>query len=234
MATRKNSLYVFVMQLQTVSCTKRKYYRYSVNFQSSTPPPTTPPPPPKKKKVQRASSTLFFSAPSTAFQQGSLISLLLKSKDPISMTCIMIFNARQLVAGDNVYFQASQSVLARVFSITCLFACEGVCYELAVISMKYYIKLHGSWVLRLRSSAFGLQVFSLQFKDNCLLFMTKCTLFNCHYYYYYYFFFFTFFFYTLFIYIPTSSGTHIKSQEKNILALNNDKQKLANNISLVP
>ena len=62
--------------------------------------------------------------------------------------------------------------------------------------------------------------------------MLKFTLFNCHYYYYYYYF--TFFSIPYPFYIPTSSGTHIKSQEKNILALNNDKQKLANNISLVP
>ena len=159
-------------------------------------PPPTFPPPQKKKCSERAPHC--FSAPRKAFQQGSLIcrfvSLLLKSKDPKSMTCIMIFNARQRVAGDNVYFQASQSVLARVFSITCLFTCEDVCYELAVISMKYYIKLHGSWVLGLWSPVFDLQVFSLQFKDNCLLrlLITKFTLFHRHYYY-----FFTFFFYTL-------------------------------------
>ena len=61
MATRKNSLYVFVMQLQTVSCTKRKFYRYSVNFQSSTPPPPHPPPP-KKKSVASEHHIVFFRA----------------------------------------------------------------------------------------------------------------------------------------------------------------------------
>ena len=80
----------------------------------------------------------------TAAREGDyclvgLTRLLLKSKDPKS-----IDNARQRVAGDNVYFKASQSVLARVFLITCLFAREDVCYEFAVIPMKYYIKLHGS------------------------------------------------------------------------------------------
>ena len=60
MATRKNSLYVFVMQLQTVSCTKRKCYRYSVNFQSSTPPHH--PPPPKKKSVASEHHIVFFRA----------------------------------------------------------------------------------------------------------------------------------------------------------------------------
>lgn len=178
MATRKNSLYVFVMQLQTVSCTKRKCYRYSVKFQSST---TSPPP--KKKSVASEHHIIF--APSKAFQRGSLIcrfvSLLLKSKDPKSMTCIMIFNARQRVTGDNVYFKASQRVLAKVFSITCLFACEEVLHQLTL-------------VFGFGSPVFGLQVFSLQFKDNCLLrlFITKFTLFHRHYYY-----FFTFFFYTL-------------------------------------
>ena len=171
MATRKNSLYVFVMQLQTVFRTKRKCYRYSVNFQSATPAP----PPHSKKKLQRASTTLSFPAPSKAFQQGSLIcrfvSLLLKSKDPKSMTCIMIFNARQRVTGYNVYFKASQRVLAKVFSITCLFACEEVLHQLTL-------------VFGFGSPVFGLQVFSLQFKDNCLLrlFITKFTLFHCHYY----------------------------------------------------
>ena len=178
MATRKNSLYVFVMQLPTVSCTKRKCYRYSVNFQSSTPPTT--PPPQKKKCSERAPHC--FSAPSKAFQQGSLIcrfvSLLLKSKDPQSMTCIMIFNARQRVTGYNVYFKASQRVLAKVFSITYLFACEEVLHQLTL-------------VFSFGSPVFGLQVFSLQFKDNCLLrlFITKFTLFHCHYYYFFYIFF---------------------------------------------
>ena len=53
----------------------------------------------------------------------------------------MIFNARQRVAGDNVYFQASQTVLARgwggggggVFSITCQFACEEVLHQLTLV-----------------------------------------------------------------------------------------------------
>ena len=178
MATRKNSLYVFVMQLQTVSCTKRKCYRYSVNFQSSTPPTTSPPQ--KKKCSERAPHC--FSVPRKAFQQGSLIcrfvSLLLKSKDPKSMTCIMIFNARQRVTGYNVYFKASQRVLAKVFSITCLFACEEVLHQLTL-------------VFGFGSPVFGLQVFSLQFKDNCKLrlFITKFTLFHCHYYYFFYIFF---------------------------------------------
>ena len=57
MATRKNSLYVFVMQLQTVSCTKRKCYRYSVNFQSATP---APPPPPLKKKIVASEHHIVF------------------------------------------------------------------------------------------------------------------------------------------------------------------------------
>ena len=82
------------------------------------------------------------------------------------MTCIMIFNARQRVMGDNVYFQASQSVLATVFSITCLFACcEEVCYELAVIPVQYYIKLLmvlGFWVSGIRPSTFRSLVFSLK------------------------------------------------------------------------
>ena len=49
---------------------------------------------------------------------------------------MMIFNGRQRVAGDNVYFQASQTVLARgggVFSITCQFACEEVLHQLTLV-----------------------------------------------------------------------------------------------------
>ena len=150
----------------------------------------SPPPPPAFLHQKGASGHIVFRRLSKRFSKGlfleGLTRLLLKSKDSKS-----IVNARQRVAGDNVYFKASQSVLARVFSITCLFACEDVCYQLAVIPIKYYIKLHGSWVLGLRSSAFGLQVFSLQFKDNCLLrlFMTKFTLFNCHYYYFFFYIF---------------------------------------------
>ena len=82
------------------------------------------------------------------------------------MTCIMIFKARQRVTGYNMYFKASQRVLAKVFSITCLFACcEEVCYELAVIPVQYYIKLLmvlGFCVSGLRPSAFRSSVFSLK------------------------------------------------------------------------
>ena len=113
------------------------------------PPPPAPPPPPKK----RSECHIVFQRLSKRFSKGlcleGLTRLLLKSKDSKSSV-----NTRQRVASGNVYFKASQSILATVFSITFLFACEGVCYELAVISMKYYIKLHGSWVLGLRSSAF--------------------------------------------------------------------------------
>ena len=122
-----------------------------ISSQSSPDPPPPPLPPPNKRRQRH----IVFRRLSKRFSKGLCLEgfprLLLKSKDSKS-----IVNARQRVARDNVYFQASQSVLARVFSITCLFACDGVCYELAVISMKYYMKLHGSWVLRLRSSAFGL------------------------------------------------------------------------------
>ena len=115
----------------------------------------SPPPPLFPHQKKRSECHIVFRRLSKRFSKGlcleGLTRLLLKSKDSKSSV-----NTRQRVARDNVYFQASQSVLARVFSITCLFACEGVCYELAVISMKYCIKLHGSWVLGLRSSAFGL------------------------------------------------------------------------------
>ena len=161
-------------------------------------PVSHPPRPPSKKNCSERAPH-YFPAPTKAFQQGSLIcrfvSLLLKSKDPKSMTCIMIFNARQRVTGYNVYFKASQRVLAKVFSITCLFACEEVLHQLTL-------------VFGFGSPVFGLQVFSLhslpptpfdacyagyslQFKDNCLLrlFITKFTLFNCYYYYFFYIFF---------------------------------------------
>ena len=178
MATRKNSVCLRYVASNSFSY-KTKMLSIQREFPVSHPRPAAPPP---QKKVQRASTTLFFSAPGKAFQQGSLIcrfvSLLLKSKDPKSMTCIMIFNARQRVTGYNVYFKASQRVLAKVFSITCLFACEEVLHQLTL-------------VFGFGSPVFGLQVFSLQFKDNCLLrlFITKFTLFHCHYYYFFYIFF---------------------------------------------
>ena len=98
--------------------------RYYVHFQSAIPPP------PKKKK--RSERHIVFRCLSKRLSEGlcleGLTRLLLKSKDSKSSV-----NTRQRVASGNVYFKASQSVLATVFSITCLFACEEVLHQLTLV-----------------------------------------------------------------------------------------------------
>ena len=96
---------------------------------SSQPSPPPPPLPPPNKRRERH---IVFRRLSKRFSKGLCLEgfprLLLKSKDSKSSV-----NTRQRVASGNVYFKASQSILATVFSITCLFACEEVLHQSSLV-----------------------------------------------------------------------------------------------------
>ena len=133
MATRKNSVCLrYVAYLASNGFSYKTRTAVDIMCISSQPSPPAPPPPPPKKKKRRSERHIVFRRLSNRFSKGlcleGLTRLLLKSKDSKSSV-----NTWQRVAHDNVYFKASQSILATVFSITCLFACEEVLHQSSLV-----------------------------------------------------------------------------------------------------
>ena len=110
----------------------------------------SPPPPLFPHQKKRSECHIVFRRLSKRFSKGlcleGLTRLLLKSKDSKSSV-----NTRQRVASGNVYFKASQSILATVFSITCLFACEEVLHQLTLV-FGFPSPVFSLWSLGLQSS----------------------------------------------------------------------------------